>query len=287
MKNIVLLTVLTMLAFAANSILVRLALASHSIGPLSFSLIRLLAGALLLGAIAGPKRIRHAGSWKGAVFLLGYVVFFSCAYLSLDTATGALILFATVQVVMIGVGIWRGERLSAIQWLGTGLAGLGLVWLLRPAAGASPDPWGALMMGASGLGWALYSLHGRQSKDATLATAGNFTRAFLLTLPICLPGFYWFPESAPVARGVALAAVSGAITSGLGYTIWYKVLPHIPTTYASVAQLSVPAFAAIGGLILLKEPLSVRLVVTIAMVLGGVGIVTVQRSPPSHDDSET
>ena len=160
MKHVLALTVLAMIAFAGNSIIVRMALASDSIGPLSFGLIRLLAGALVLALLVKPKRAISSGTWNGALCLLTYVVFFSYAYLSLDTGTGALILFATVQIVMIGSGIRQGERLSAIQWSGTAIACLGLVFLLRPGA-TSPDPLGAFMMAMAGLGWALYSLLGR------------------------------------------------------------------------------------------------------------------------------
>ena len=167
MKHVLVLTLLTMIAFAGNSIIGRMALAAEDIGPLSFSLIRLFAGAFSLALLSGPKRAFTSGSWTGALCLLTYVVFFSYAYLSLDAGTGALILFATVQIVMIGSGIRQGERLSAMQWVGTGLACLGLVLLLRPGADSSPNPLGALMMGLSGLGWALYSLRGRHVESPT------------------------------------------------------------------------------------------------------------------------
>jgi len=282
MKHVLALTLLAMIAFAGNSIIVRMALASECIGPLSFGVIRLLAGAFVLAMLTGPKRAFSSGSWLGALCLLTYVVFFSYAYLSLDAGTGALILFATVQIVMIGWGIRQGERLSAIQWLGTGLACLGLVFLLRPGAVASPDPLGATMMGISGFGWALYSLLGRHVESPTLATAGNFGKAFLLVLLISLPLFLFRPEQYPQGKGILLAIMSGAVTSGLGYALWYRVLRYLPATRAGIAQLSVPAIAAVGGLVFLNEAVTARLLITSAMVLGGVAIATIQNRSASE-----
>ena len=268
-----------MIAFAGNSIIVRMALASDSIGPLSFGLIRLLAGALVLALLVKPKQAISSGTWKGALCLLTYVVFFSYAYLSLDAGTGALILFATVQIVMIGSGIRQGERLSPIQWFGTAIACLGLVFLLRPGA-TSPDPLGAFMMAMAGLGWALYSLLGRHVDSPTLATAGNFVKAFLLVVLTSIPLLLIRPEPYPYTNGVILAIVSGGVTSGLGYALWYRVLRHLPATRAGIAQLSVPAIAAVGGLIFLNEAVTLRLLTTSAMVLGGVAIATLSQVRP-------
>lgn len=276
MKHVLALTVLAMIAFAGNSIIVRMALASDSIGPLSFGLIRLLAGALVLALLVKPKRAISSGTWNGALCLLTYVVFFSYAYLSLDTGTGALILFATVQIVMIGSGIRQGERLSVIQWSGTAIACLGLVFLLRPGA-TSPDPLGAFMMAMAGLGWALYSLLGRHVESPTLATAGNFAKAFVLIALLSIPLLLFRPEQFPNTKGVLLAIVSGGVTSGLGYALWYRVLRQLPATRAGIAQLSVPAIAAVGGLIFLNEALTIRLLTTSAMVLGGVAIATLSK----------
>jgi len=282
MKHVLPLTLLAMIAFAGNSIIVRMALASESIGPLSFGVIRLLAGAIVLALLVSPKRALTSGSWTGALCLLTYVVFFSYAYLSLDAGTGALILFATVQIVMIGSGIRQGERLSTTQWAGTGIACLGLVFLLRPGAITSPDPLGALMMGMAGLGWALYSLLGRHVEVPTLATGGNFVKALALVLLISLPLLWIRPEDIPSAKGVLLAILSGGVTSGLGYALWYRVLRYLPATRAGIAQLSVPAIAAVGGLIFLNEAVTARLLVTSAMVLGGVGIATIQARSASE-----
>ena len=177
---------------------------------------------------------------------------------------------------MIGSGIRHGERLTTPQWVGTGTACLGLVFLLRPGTAVSPDPLGALIMAMAGLGWALYSLLGRHVEAPTLATAGNFVKAFALVLLISVPLLWIRPEDFPSTKGVVLATVSGGVTSGLGYALWYRVLRYLPATCAGVAQLSVPAIAAIGGLIFLDEAVTVRLLITSAMVLGGVAIATIQ-----------
>lgn len=274
MKYVSTLTFLVMVAFAGNSILARLALSTDSIGSLSFSIIRLLAGAIVLSLIARPRRALQSGSWTAALYLLSYALFFSYAYLSLDAGTGALILFAAVQIVMIGSGIRQGERLSAVQWSGMVIACLGLFFLLRPGAASSPDPIGALMMGLSGLGWALYSLRGRSTDSPALATAGNFAKAAVYVVVISVPLLLLMPEEYPSVKGVALAVLSGAVTSGLGYTLWYKVLPHLAATRASIAQLSVPAIAAVGGIAFLNEAVTTRLVLTTALVLGGVAMAT-------------
>ena len=297
MRYLTVLTLIVMVAFAGNSILVRLALATDSIGPLAFGVIRLLAGATVLSLLAGPQRAWRDSSWLGAIYLLTYVMFFSYAYLSLNTGTGALILFATVQMVMIGAGIRAGERLSWLQWLGTSLAFCGLVFLLRPGAVASPEIAatpsisaapsvsaapsiaGAVMMTIAGLGWGLYSLKGKSVQLPVAATAGSFAKAALLALALSMPLLMLRQEEFPQTKGVLLALGSGAITSGLGYALWYKVLRFLPATRAGIAQLSVPAIAAIGGLVLLGEAVSIRLLVTTAMVLGGVGAATLTQTP--------
>lgn len=277
MKNLVGLTFLVMVAFAANSILVRLALANESIGPLAFGAIRLLAGAVTLLLLSGPVRAWNNSSWLAAGYLLTYVLFFSFAYLSLDAGTGALILFAIVQKVMIGAGIRSGERLSIIQWLGTAIACLGLVFLLLPGSVGAPDPIGAIMMSLAGLGWALFSLKGKTVENPLVAIAGSFAKATLLIVAVGAPLLFVRNEAGPQINGILLAVVSGAITSGLGYALWYQVLRFLPASRAGIAQLSVPAIAAIGGLIFLGEVLSIRVAVTTAMVLGGVGLATLTK----------
>ena len=272
LKYISVLTALVMVAFAANSILVRLALSANSIGPMAFSLIRLLAGAVALAIIARPQIAIKSGSWTGALYLLAYVVFFSYAYLSLDTGTGALILFATVQIVMVGQGIRQGERLNLRQWAGMMMACVGLFFLLCPGMTSSPNPLGSLLMGLAGTGWALYSLQGRQAEPPIVATAGNFTKASLCVTAVGLLLLPLLPEQTPSIKGISLAILSGAITSGLGYALWYRVLPQLRATRASIAQLSVPAIAAIGGVAILDEAVSTRLFVTTTLVLGGVAL---------------
>jgi len=179
-----------------------------------------------------------------------------------------------VQIVMIGAGLRQGERLSAAQWSGMAIACIGLFFLLRPGASSSPNPIGATMMGLSGLGWALYSLRGRSADSPTLATAGNFAKAAVYIVAISVPLFLMMPESYPSAKGITLAILSGAVTSGLGYSLWYKVLPHLAATRASIAQLSVPAIAAVGGMAFLNEAVTIRLVITTVLVLGGVALAT-------------
>ena len=285
-------TALVMIAFAANSILVRLALSTASIGPLAFSIIRLLAGAVVLTIIAKPRITIGSGSWTSAFYLLAYVVFFSYAYLSLDAGTGALILFATVQIVMVGQGIRQGERLSLRQWAGMTLACAGLFFLLSPGMTASPNPLGSLLMGLAGSGWALYSLRGRQAEgrqaeSPTRATAGNFAKASAYVLAVGTLFLVLIPEQLPSSKGILLALSSGAVTSGLGYALWYKVLPQLPATRASVAQLSVPAIAAIGGIVFLGEAVSARLLVTTALVLGGVALATLGPRPALSESGKS
>ena len=281
------LTALVMIAFAANSILVRLALSTASIGPLAFSIIRLLAGTVVLTIIAKPRITIGSGSWTSAFYLLAYVVFFSYAYLSLDAGTGALILFATVQIVMVGQGIRQGERLSLRQWAGMTLACAGLFFLLSPGMTASPNPLGSLLMGLAGSGWALYSLRGRQAESPTRATAGNFAKASVYVLAVGTLLLVLIPEQLPSSKGILLALSSGAVTSGLGYALWYKVLPQLPATRASVAQLSVPAIAAIGGIVFLGEAVSARLLVTTALVLGGVALATLGPRPALSESGKS
>ncbi|MEQ9504882.1 MAG: DMT family transporter [Hyphomonas sp.] len=271
--RIALLTLAAMLAFAGNSVLTRLALAASEAGPWTFTLIRLLSGAAVLALLAGPGRALKAGRPLSALALLAYAGFFSFAYVALTAATGALILFAMVQVTMIGAGLLRGERLGPAQTAGAALAVAGLAALLGPGVTA-PSPVGAAMMAISGIAWGLYSLRGRGAGDPTHATAGNFLQAAGIALVLSLPLFALRPESAPTASGIALAIVSGAITSGLGYVIWYTALKGLSASTAGLAQLSVPAFAAIGGALLLSEPLTARYLIASAVILGGVALAT-------------
>ncbi len=269
-------TGLAMTAFAANSVLARLAMAGGEAGPWAFTLLRILSGALVLALIVSPGRAVRAGSWASAAALLAYAAFFSLAYLSLTTGTGALILFALVQITMIGWGLAIGERLSAARWAGMALAVGGLVWLLMPGLQAPPLT-GALLMAVAGIGWGIYSLRGRRQRQPTLLTAGNFARAAALSLLIGLPALLVSGESAPSVEGAAYALASGAITSALGYAIWYAALRDLSASLAAIAQLTVPAIAALGGMIFLEEPLTVRFLIATALILGGVALASLSR----------
>jgi drug/metabolite transporter (DMT)-like permease len=269
--RLLILTSLTMIAFAANSILCRLALDTTAIDPATFTLIRLVSGAATLWLIV---RVRTggqalAGSWPSAFSLFAYAAAFSVAYVSLSAGTGALILFGSVQATMILTGLLRGERFTPLQTAGFVLALGGLVALLLP--GATAPHWaGATLMAIAGIAWGAYSLMGRASTRPIETTAGNFVRAAVfaaLLSAVSLGLFAWD------ARGALLAVLSGAVASGLGYAIWYTVLPALRATQAATVQLSVPVIAAIGGVLLLGERLSLRLVLCSVAILGGIALV--------------
>jgi drug/metabolite transporter (DMT)-like permease len=275
--RLLILTALTMTAFAANSILCRLALRTTAIDPATFTLIRLICGAATLWLIVRIRSGRsvRAGSWTAAFSLFAYAGAFSFAYVSLSAGSGALILFGAVQATMILYGLLRGERLAPLQTGGLALAIGGLLALLRPGATA-PHLGGAALMTAAGIAWGAYSLLGRGNTQPIETTAGNFLRASvfgaLLSL-VCIGVFEWDP------RGAVLAALSGAVASGLGYAIWYTVLPALRATQAATVQLSVPAIAALGGVLLLDERLSMRLVLCSVAILGGIALVLHARAP--------
>jgi len=267
------LTALAMIAFAANSILARLALTGGDIGPWSFTAIRFMSGAIILALIIGPTKTLRQGSWKAALALLLYGAFFSYAYLSLSAGTGALILFAAVQITMISGGLLAGERLKILQWLGLALAMGGLVYLMLPKV-APPSPLGVIMMSTAGLGWGLYSLMGRGKGDPTALTAGNFLRAGIICAGLTLPILSLLPETNLGLNGLLLALASGVITSGLGYVIWYMALKHLTATRAGIAQLTVPIIAAIGGMLFIAEPFTARFFIAMCLTLGGVALAT-------------
>lgn len=276
----VLLTALTMAAFAGNSLLCRAALKGTTIDAASFTAIRLLSGALALWVIVQATR-RHrtgAGNWRSALALLVYAVAFSFAYVHLPTATGALLLFAAVQATMISYGLWTGERMWWLQVVGLALAFGGLVALLLPGL-SSPPLVDALLMLSAGVAWGVYSLRGRGRGDPTRVTAGNFLRAALLAA--ALGALLLAQRRVSIdAAGVGYAAASGALASGVGYSIWYSVLPALRATSAASVQLSVPVIAALGGVVLLGEPISVRLAVTSACILGGIALVVLEKRAP-------
>ena len=275
----VLLTLLALVAFAANSLLARLALGAHAIDAATFTLLRLGSGAAVLSLLVrkqGRTLIAPRGSGAfGPLALFGYVAPFSFAYVRIGAAVGALVLFGVVQLTMVGYGIVRGERPSAWSWLGLALATGGLLVLTLPSA-ARPDPLGLALMVVAGVAWAAYSLAGRESTDPVAANAWSF---LLASLPAFVLATVVRSPAEPSWRGVALAVLSGGVASGLGYAVWYRVLPRLSVTQAAVAQLSVPVIAAAGAALLLHERLSARLLVAGVLVLSGVSLVLTARRP--------
>lgn len=273
--RLVFLTAITMIAFAGNSLLCRLALTSSTIDAASFTTIRLASGAVMLAVLAS-RRIqgaRFGGNWLSASALLAYAAGFSFAYVSLPAATGALLLFGAVQATMIGFGLYVGERPNVWQYAGILLALTGLLVLLLPGLEAPPLG-GALLMMTAGISWGVYSLRGRGRGHPTQETAGNFLRAVPLALVISA---VMFRTARYDAHGVMLAVASGAVTSGLGYAIWYTVLPALRATTAATVQLSVPAIAALGGVLVLGEPITPRLALASCAILGGVAFYVVNK----------
>ena len=265
--RLLLLTALTMVAFAANSVLNRLALEGGAAGPASFAAIRLVAGAAMLALLAGWRSggLRWRTGAGGPAALALYVLGFSFAYVTLQTGVGALILFGGVQVTMFAGAVLGREAVPLRRWLGAGLSFAGLVYLMWPAGGTAPDLGGAALMAAAALGWGIYSLIGRGTRDPLAATAANFLWAVPAGVAVWL-----FVRDGATAAGVALAVLSGALTSGLGYALWYTVLPALGATRAAVAQLTVPVIAIAGGIVFAGEALSLRVVLASALVLGGV-----------------
>jgi drug/metabolite transporter (DMT)-like permease len=272
------LTLAALIAFASNSLLTRFALGAGQIDAVAFTAIRLGAGALVLALLVRAQ----AGSWiplrgrgaRGGLALFAYAAPFSFAYLRIGAAVGALVLFGVVQLTMIGYALLRGERPSLLAWLGIALATAGLAILTVPSV-TRPDPWGLLLMAIAGVAWGLYSLTGRTTSDPLAANARSFLWSSpLAILLLLLP----HAEVAASPKGVGLALVSGAVTSGIGYAIWYRALPRLSVTQAAVAQLTVPVMAAAAAVAMLHEQLSQRLVISGAAVLGGVTLVLFARS---------
>jgi drug/metabolite transporter (DMT)-like permease len=265
------LTALAMLAFAANSLLCRAALKHTSIDAASFTTFRLMAGAAVLFLMVRTTRggPTSEGNWLSAGALFVYAAGFSFAYVGLPTATGALLLFGTVQTTMIGYALWHGERLHRLQLAGLLLAVGGLVALFLPGLSA-PPLWDALLMLGAGIAWGVYSLRGKGTGNPIQVTAGNFLRAAPIAAAVSL---LLFNHVSIDAVGVAYAVVSGAIASGLGYAVWYSVLPSLKSTHAATVQLSVPVIAAMGGVVLLGESVTLRLVLASFAILGGIAMV--------------
>jgi len=278
--NAVAITALAMVAFAANSVLCRLALGAHLIDAASFATVRVVAGALVLAALMAPRwrgRRRATADWRMVFMLFGYMVFFSFAYITLSTGTGALILFGAVQLTMFGVALRFGERFSATSWTGLMMAFAGLIYLVSPGVTA-PDPVGAILMAVAGIAWGVYSLLGRSVADPLEATANNFIFCVPLVIAVSL---IFFSDYHATPGGVILASASGGIASGIGYAIWYKALRGLTATRAATVQLSVPAIAALGGVLLMGEDLTMRLMLASAATLGGVWIVLARRAKSS------
>ena len=265
------LTILALLAFAGNSLLCRAALSRTAIDAASFTSVRLVSGALvlwLLVALRGGARA-GGGNWLSAFALFAYAAGFSFSYIQLPAAAGALILFGAVQTTMIGYGLYLGERMRAAQLAGLALAAAGLLGLLLPGLSA-PPLLGALLMLGAGLAWGIYSLRGKGAGDPLKVTAGNFARAapMALALSAVLLGGARFDPA-----GAGYACLSGALASGLGYAIWYTALPFLKSATAATVQLSVPVIAAAGGIVLLGEPVTLRLLAASVAILGGIALV--------------
>jgi len=275
--RIALLTALAMLAFAANSLLCRVALLQSSIDPASFASVRLVSGALALALIVRLKSGKAPSAradWPAAAMLFGYVSCFSFAYVTLSAGTGALILFGTVQLTMLTAGLWAGETFRPIAWVGFALAVGGLVYLLSPGITA-PAPVGATLMAVAGVSWGGYSLRGRGVANPLAATASNFLRAVPFTLALSL---IFAMQSHANASGLALAVASGALTSGIGYVIWYAALAGLSAMRAATVQLSVPPVAALGAVIALSEAITPRWALASVAILGGIFLVLASRS---------
>jgi drug/metabolite transporter (DMT)-like permease len=269
------LTALAMIAFAANSVLARLALLSEGSNPIAYTGLRLASGAAMLALLVflrNRQRFAVAGSWAGAAALLGYAIAFSVAYIVLGAGTGALILFATVQISIVGWAIIKGDRPTLLEWIGLAVALAGLAYLVSPGLVAPPFV-GALLMFAAGLCWTGYTLLGRGSHSPLADTTGNFIRCLPIALPLIVIGAFWRGVELPM---VGYAIASGAIASGLGYAVWYAVLPSLTRTRAAIVQLTVPAIAAAGGVLLIAEPISDRLIIASIAILGGVGFALVR-----------
>lgn len=266
------LTAVAMVAFAANSVLCRLTLAHGSIDPASFTFVRIGSGVVVLWLIVAltERASVMLGSWRAAFALFAYVAAFSFAYIKLSAGAGALLLFGAVQATMVTTGFLRGERLTAAQWFGLVVALVGLAALLVPGAAAPPID-GALLMLAAGVAWGAYSLLGRGAVDPLANTAGNFLRA--LPMAVILVSFAVSFRTKLDQSGLIYAIMSGAVASGLGYTIWYAALPGLSPAQGASVQLSVPVITAVAGSIALGETITIRFSLSSLAILGGIALV--------------
>lgn len=276
--RIFLLTSFALTAFAFNSILCRFALGSQLVDAASFTAIRLLSGAitlLIILSISSKNKTEDikGGNWFSAFFLFGYAICFSFAYIGLTTATGALILFGIVQATMIIFALIQGERPTLLEWLGLIFALGGLVYLVFPGL-ESPPIVNSILMAFAGIAWGFYTLRGKVSENPLADTTGNFLRTIPFVILASLPFIYKLNIS---TKGILFAVLSGAIASGIGYSVWYAALRYHTATRAAVLQLSVPVIAAIGGFVFLSEVISMRLVIASSLILGGIGLVIVAK----------
>jgi drug/metabolite transporter (DMT)-like permease len=272
------LTSAALIAFAANSLLCRWALGQHFIDAASFSTVRVVAGAVTLCTILLAQRRgafpQLAADWRSVAALCAYMLGFSFAYLSLHAGAGALILFGCVQLTMFIVSLRGGEHFSMLSWAGLAIAFAGLIYLVSPGLSA-PDPLGAILMGAAGVAWGFYSLIGRTAKDPLQATTTNFVFSAPVVIAVSIAAFGQMRVS---QTGLALAIASGAIASGCGYVVWYAALRGLAGTRAAVVQLAVPVLAAMAGVAVLGEQVTLRLVIASVATLGGVAMVLAQRA---------
>jgi drug/metabolite transporter (DMT)-like permease len=276
MLKLTLTTAFALIAFAANSVLGRLALAQGDIDPGNFTLLRLLSGAISLAIISvviqrrSVPKVIFSGGWMPAIALLMYAATFSYAYVSLDTATGALILFTAVQLTMLLVSYFKGQRFQALEWVGMSLAFAGFLILIVPNLNHGSTVIGIALMTVSGVAWGWYTLLGQGAKYPTLISTGNFIRAALLALPLVIVSDSFSTIS---SLGIIYAVCSGAFASAIGYAVWYSVLPELSTSQAAVSQLIVPALAALGGVLFAGDSLSLVLVTSLIIIIAGIVLV--------------
>jgi drug/metabolite transporter (DMT)-like permease len=293
-------TIIALIAFAANSLFCRMALAEGYIDAWNFTIIRLLSGALCLSIIMGvysynlrrnEATLKHPtseailsdrGSWLSSISLVVYALCFSIAYVEIDTGTGALILFSAVQLTMIGWGIYKKEQLSALQWLAFIVAVAGFVYLMLPSA-AVPSVLAATLMAISGVAWGIYSIRGKACVSPLRATGFNFLRS-LFAIPLLLTMSMVYLKNISLAtisiEGILLACASGAIASGMGYSVWYMAMPLLKSTQAAVVQLCVPVLAAMLGVVFLSEQLTINFIIASTVILGAVLIFILNKKTP-------
>jgi drug/metabolite transporter (DMT)-like permease len=272
------LTILALIAFAANSVLCRSALGENNIDAASFTVIRLFSGALVLLAILIIRNHKTSlpskGSWYSSCMLFLYAITFSFAYITLDTGTGALILFGSVQITMILLSVISGNRLHITEWLGVSVAFAGFVYLILPGLSA-PSLTGFMLMMVAGIAWGIYTLKGKGSKNPLSDTTYNFLRTTPVVIVLLIITIHNAHYS---SDGILLAILSGSVASGIGYTVWYLALGGLTATQAAVVQLSVPVIAAFGGVIFISEAITLRLTLSALLILGGILLVVLGRN---------